>query len=443
MNPAKMAAKAVVVLAAVGILGGFYWFYLSPDRENHWAYVRARGRIAPIAFKGTVIDQYGVPVPSYEMLVTLYPGGMNARPRDIVITTNKEGEFSFESGSRKAMAAMIGGNSDQSRGGEWYERIADMGGYFVYQGDGEWLWRYDPGDPWKKLDGNTRFVYRIGHMGPPERMIRFRLGCNLPRKPADALTIDDEIRFCVNVLTGECGTSNGEEADIEIKVHGGSVRAIGRNGTIVQMAKDPFLKEAPAGGYASEATVERRETYYWAPGGRQLYFCARKGQVYGRMGIDDGNGTSVIVANPRGERNLNYGSVGSERSPIPLPVTLPFKEDVPFADPRKIWAYADPGKKNTLIVEGEKGAVEPGARVAVIRMKYLGIGKWEAVETAREDGSFQAWVNGDEGDPIQIKISLPKKITAQDGTLMCIDPSPDDRTVVLAPRWKLRGMGTP
>jgi hypothetical protein len=446
-----MAAGAVTALAAVCILGGIYWFFLSPDRENHWAYVRARGRIAPIAFKGTVIDQYGYPVPAYDMRVTLYPGGMNARPRDIVITTTKEGGFSFDSGSRKAMAAMIGGNSGQSRGGEWYKRIPNMGGYFVYQGEGEWIWRYDPGDAWKKLEPNTQFVYRIGHMGPPERMISFHWQVpfikvnNFYEYPPAT----DNYAYRVNVLTGKVGEpTECADCDIEVRVRQTKtpesqsyVEVIALNGTGVQMARDPFLREAPPDGYEAEALPKLKYDFYWAICPMQVYFRARGGRVYGRMGMGAGGGKMKdlqidVVANPRGSRNLNHvWGPGDERSPIPLPVTLPFKEDVPFVDARKIWAYADPNKENTLIVEGEKGAVEPGARVSVYNEEASSIFsrppfRWNVYGDSNEDGSFHLVLDGLEGHAIKIKVSRPTR-----------DSNYDAHIVELAPRWRLAGEG--
>ena len=343
MRPVRIAGIALVAALAVCILSGIYFFFISPEKENHWAYVRARGRVAYFSVSGMVKDQYGKAVPNYDIGLALYPGGMSGRRWEPFTTTDAVGRFHYSSAPLKIMAAIVGGKGYQSNDGQYYAQIPDMGGYFIYQGKEGWIWRYDPQDPWKKLEPSTQFVYRIGHMGPPERMIKFTWD-------QWGVPLTNDYRSRVNLLTGKMEPLDCNDCDFELRVRNAETASgtdgasfttelIGLNGAALLLAKDPFLHEAPHDGYISTLTLQSRPRQpNWQPGTGtiNLYFKARNGQVYGRMAVAEFAGkdkrlsSSVqIVANPRSSRNLNDGDslvVGHYREPLPLPVVLPFVE---------------------------------------------------------------------------------------------------------------------
>ena len=202
----------------------------------------------------------------------------------------------------------------------------------------------------------------------------------------------------------------------------------------VQFKKDPFGCEAPPDGYATRVECQpvkkdgewqvdwKKDIMGLIPTEPELYFTSRSGHVYGMVRVHMECGGKAgpenrlyikisCVANPRGERSLNGG-----RS-IPFPVTLPYVEDMPAVNQRKIWAYTDPQKEGWLVVEGEKGAVEPGALVSVVNTRFSGFGQklreiaWDEKATSAKDGSFVVMLQGEEGDFLRLMIiwKEPKK----------------------------------
>ena len=272
------------------------------------------------------------------------------------------------------------------------------------------------------------------------------------------------------------------------------VEILGGPGSAVQFAKDQSLCEAPPDGYEPMVAVEpqlwegtpapppvpfpwwyfpyiqgdRLGSKKWVAAGTgsayppwNLYFQARDKQVYGALIVHpewtEANPAQswtmdrpdlllkvTCIANPRGQRNLNSNGLDSGRSSIPLPVSLPFVEDVPKVDPAKIWACEDPNKKNTLIVEGEKGAVEAGARVVVINNRLLKSSgeqegrAWQVFGDAQSEGCFSLSLNGREADQLEIRVT--RRIDSKLAEEEQIKQLPHDiHTVVLAPRWRLKG----
>ncbi len=422
----KWLLRILAAFGALCVVGPLYYFILSPDRENHWRYVRSRGRVSCFRIAGTTYDQYGHRVPYYDMVFALYPRAMGLRIENVARRTDGTGQFEYDSKPLRVTAVLVAGKSFQNTTGEWYEQYVDCGGEFVYQGRGLWLWRHDPKDPWKKVEPETRFDYHIGHMGPPDRMIQFRWQVR-------DIPITDDCRSRISVLADQAEPEDCADCDFELQVLNAktaaktdgtsfTARVVGLNGATLRVARDPFLREAPPAGYTNDVSLESAPCQLkigWLPAiTKWLYFRARDGQVYGRMLVDVDpfdqerrlSRSITVVANPRGSRNLNDGDSAHYCEPLPLPVTLPFKEDNPDVDGRRIWAFVDHTRDDRLIVKGKEGSIEPGCSVEVVNQSFLGQGRQPSdiidivsVES-QKDGSFEASVSGKEGDSIGIHV---------------------------------------
>ena len=111
----------------------------------------------------------------------------------------------------------------------------------------------------------------------------------------------------------------------------------------------------------------------------------------------------------------------------------------PVVGQSKIWAYEDPQKKDTIVVEGEKGAAEPGTRVWVanvtlgdlLQQGRVDHQEWQAVTDVRADGSFQCELIGKKDNALEIHVSRPYK-----GALA---RDPHEVYTIFPVHWRLKG----
>jgi hypothetical protein len=416
------------------------------------------------------LDQYGKPVPGLVLGIEPFFNGDTRRwgkepVKLFECITNEKGEYSIDTGDVKLIALAFHGLWNTTLDGEIYLSADESGSdFFVLNKEGKWMRDARTVSP-RPLEYDESKPYNLvyGHCGPPERMIEF------DRKLTWKENLPDDVWVCLNALNGEF--KEGQCKDCDLQLHITRVSQVGQmlhydfiagKGAGVQLKRDPFGFEATPDGYLDHVSTEPiKVNGEWKtewkvnlsaaphPFSPEVYFASHEGQVYGvaqfRIGLERpkeiGHKPADVllievrcIANPRGQRNLHYGARMHDTplSPIPLPVTLPFKEDVPFVDARKIWAYADPNNENTLIVEGEKGAVEAGAGFSVLNRGLRGT----QYNRVASDGSFKVTLAGKEGDPLSIEIGWPDGISPKTGKHVA-----EDEGVELAPRWRLAGEG--
>lgn len=453
----RIGCLAVALIGCL-LLTTCYFFYLSPN-SGYYRYKFGLVKGKPFRIHGRVVDQYGEPVQGYKMALLTYfeadpASGGRSKVGPFFAVTDSEGRFSFDTSPVKLISLFYqGARFPEIINGIYYHGAGNSGGDIFFLNNDRWIrdgrWETTGRPLNAPHDEKKGYIYRVGRSGPPERMIKSIW--HIPYMPNT-----DSYRCFVNVLTGKSQSGDCPDCDFELKVKNAKTacktegakmvaKITGLNGATLQVVGDPFRCEAPPDGYKNVVTLESLPCLRgWLPTlERHLYFKARNGRVYGKMSLQIGHdnscktmdGSITIVANPRGQRNLNdFG-----RSPIPLPVTLPFKEDMPRVDPLKVWAYADPNKENTIIVEGEKGAVEPGARVVVVNKRLLNLynpGRigWETLGDVKENGSFTLSLDGREWDALEITIT-------KRGPPMPPNTPSDAHSVELAPRWRLKNEG--
>jgi hypothetical protein len=457
-----------------------YLFYVSPD-SGYYRIKFGLARGAPFRMHGKVIDQYGNGIPMFEVrIIPLFSADTRTWDRGPVSpfrsVTNDKGEYSIDTG--KILVPAVASSTKTEH--------ATYDGQFVNIHNADWdIYYLDKKGHWMRdarvvsarplpYDDTQPTIIHVGRSGPPQRMIRFA-----KKLEWDNSAIPDDLWMSLDVLKGELKAGRDEDGDVQIRIVGlpqyicrSSPNCPERRPPCfeffalrggVQPQKDSFGCEAPPAGYEPSVTTRAieddsqqgtrgdwktdwtpKDLEFPSPLAPYFYFTSREGRVYGSISLKiDGGPWSQMpeltieascTANPRGQRNLNYGVGGGiyPLSPIPLPVTLPFKEDVPFVDARKIWAYADPNNENTLIVEGEKGAVEAGAGFSVLNRGLRGT----QYNRVASDGSFRVTLAGKEGDPLSIEIGWPDGISPKTGKHVA-----EDEGVELAPRWRLAGEG--
>lgn len=436
MRPTR--AIVIVSLAAVLLLSAvtIYLFTISPNQSYYQVRMGlVKGK--PFRLHGRVIDQYGRPVERYEMI--LHPffekreaSYWRSKVKPFETVTNKQGKFSFDTSPVKLVGLFYGARKPLfCIDGVWYHGTPSSGGDIFYLRRGSWIrdgrWETPNGSLlMAPHDPSEEYVFRVGRSGPPERMIEFR-------GEVRDIPITDDCRSRISVVTEHAETPDCPDCDFELQVLKAKTAAktdgmsftakvVGLNGATLQVARDPFLREAPPDGYTNEVVLEslpcQLKSGWLPPITKWLYFKARDGQVYGKMLVDAGPfdqgrrlGRSItVVANPRSSRNLNDGDSAHYCESLALPVTLPFKEDNPLADGRRIWVFVDHTRDARLIVKGKEGSVEPGCSVQVVNRSYLGHGRPPSdiidivTVESQKDGSFEASVTGKEGDPIGIHV---------------------------------------
>ncbi len=430
--------------------------------------------------RGRVIDQYGNPVKGFPMQLDpffeAHPASWQRRKtKEFKTRTNEKGEFVLDTSPIKITGTFYGcgKGSPVVVDGEYYELLMCGGSDIFSLYNGQWIrdarWELPQPVP---HDENKEYIYRVAHMGQPQRMISFhsRPKVEWGKNPPNDLWVS------LDVLKGELKEGRCEECDLSIHITGLKDSFLGsdsykpcevapifefyaQKGGGVQFQKVSMFVgcEAPEEGYQSyiKGQAKKTEKDLWeapwrnddycnqsSPTRPVVYFYSRNKQVYGGFEFECGADEFRIrdgYANPRGERSLNGGG-------LPLPVTLPFKEDVPFVDRKKIWAYEDPEKENTIIVEGEKGAVEKGAWVSVfnntasdervdrhattikginIDVRYVPIG---------DDGTFKVSLYGREENVISVYVAWPYGVNPQTGH----QGERGEGIVQLAPRWRLK-----
>ncbi len=489
-----MVKKILTLIGLVCIFVFLVLFYLVYFSKSRGYYQVKLGLMEAKTFKikGRVIDQYDNPVKNWPMQLKpffeAHPASWTAKKIEGFKTvTNENGEFVLDTSPVKITGTFVSSDFPQVIDGEYYDGCYGWDIFTLYKG--QWIrdarWELPQPVP---HDENKEYIFRVAHRGPPQRMIKFYGSLKIPNHK-----VMDEMWLSVDVLKGEVVIGEFKGCDLIIHItnlrepferlagvskgeweNGPAFEFIAQEGGGVQFQKVimEINNEAPEEGYEKMAKGQGKKidgkwqtpwmptSYYYSmryPMQPIVYFNSRNGLVFGvcklvmstTNQLKDSEGALCIelevIANPRGERNLNYGS-DNDPLKIPLPVTLPFKEDVPFVDRKKIWAYEDPEKENTIIVEGEKGAVEKGAWVSVfnntasdervdrhattikginIDVRYVPIG---------DDGTFKVSLYGREENVISVYVAWPYGVNPQTGH----QGERGEGIVQLAPRWRLK-----